>query len=56
MMPDVMPTTGPRNPTLPSASYRHPRTLRTALVLLALWAGLALYPGTREAFLSAGKD
>jgi ribose/xylose/arabinose/galactoside ABC-type transport system permease subunit len=54
MMPDVMPIPAPRNPTLPISSYRHPRTLRTAMVLLALWAGLALYPGTSEAFLSGG--
>jgi ABC-type xylose transport system permease subunit len=30
------------------------RSLRMVLVLLALWAGLALHPDTREAFLSAG--
>jgi ABC-type xylose transport system permease subunit len=30
------------------------RTLRTAFVLLLLWAGLATYPDTREAFLTAG--
>jgi D-xylose transport system permease protein len=29
------------------------RTLRTAFVLLLLWAGLATYPDTREAFLTA---
>ena len=29
------------------------RTLRTAFVLLLLWAGLASYPDTREAFLTA---
>jgi D-xylose transport system permease protein len=30
------------------------RSLRMVLVLLALWAGLAAYPETREAFLTAG--
>ena len=29
------------------------RTLRTAFVLLLLWAGLASYPDTREAFMTA---
>lgn len=30
------------------------RSLRMVLVLLALWAGLALHPETRDAFLTAG--
>jgi D-xylose transport system permease protein len=30
------------------------RTLRTAFVLIVLWAGLALYPETRAAFLTPG--
>src|SRR4051795_8563234 len=30
------------------------RALRMVLVLLALWAGLAMHPETREAFLTAG--
>jgi ABC-type xylose transport system permease subunit len=30
------------------------RSLRMVLVLLALWAGLAIHPDTRDAFLSAG--
>jgi len=44
-----------------AAPARHPlvellqaRSLRMVLVLLALWAGLGLYPETREAFLTAG--
>jgi D-xylose transport system permease protein len=53
MMPNVMPTTAPR-PAPPASGYRHPRTLRTALVLFLLWTGLALHPETREAFLTAG--
>jgi D-xylose transport system permease protein len=53
MMPNVLPRTAPRAPQ-PTSAYRHPRTLRTALVLLLLWAGLALYPDTRDAFLTPG--
>ncbi len=45
--------TAPRGP-LPATGFRQSRTLRTAWVLLLLWAGLALYPGTREAFLTPG--
>jgi D-xylose transport system permease protein len=44
-----------------AAPVRHPvleilqaRSLRMVLVLLALWAGLAIHPDTREAFLTAG--
>jgi ribose/xylose/arabinose/galactoside ABC-type transport system permease subunit len=33
---------------------RTPRTLRVTLVLIVLWAGLALYPETRGAFLTPG--
>ncbi len=32
----------------------HSSALRTASVLLLLWAGLVIYPGTREAFLTPG--
>jgi D-xylose transport system permease protein len=48
-------TTAPRSPQ-PGAStgLRTSRTLRTALVLFLLWAGLALYPETRAAFLTPG--
>jgi ribose/xylose/arabinose/galactoside ABC-type transport system permease subunit len=47
-----MPTTAPRPQS--ATGYSHPRTLRTALVLLLLWTGLALHPETREAFLTPG--
>ena len=49
------PTTAPRSPQPGAASgLRTSRTLRTALVLFLLWAGLALYPETRAAFLTPG--
>jgi D-xylose transport system permease protein len=54
MMPSVMPTTAPRPQPAATSGYSHPRTLRTALVLLLLWTGLALHPETREAFLTPG--
>jgi D-xylose transport system permease protein len=53
MIPNALPKSAPRAPQQPSV-YRHPRTLRTALVLLLLWTGLALYPDTRDAFLTPG--
>ncbi len=43
--------TAARNPVLGVLASR---SLRMVLVLLALWAGLALHPDTREAFLTAG--
>jgi D-xylose transport system permease protein len=46
-----MTTPAPRPPGL---GLRHSRSLRTTLVLLFLWAGLAAYPETREAFLTPG--
>jgi D-xylose transport system permease protein len=52
MVPSLMTSTAPRSAG--SAVLRHSRSLRTTLVLLALWAGLALYPETREAFLTPG--
>ena len=39
--------------TLAVSNVLGSRTLRTAFVLLLLWAGLATYPDTREAFLTA---
>ena len=39
--------------TLAASDVLGSRTLRTAFVLLLLWAGLATYPDTREAFLTA---
>jgi D-xylose transport system permease protein len=54
MMPNVMPTTAPRAAPPPTSGYRHPRTLRTAVVLLLLWTVLGLHPETREAFLTPG--
>jgi D-xylose transport system permease protein len=45
-------TTARPRPILPS--MRHSRTIRTALVLFLLWCGLALHPGTRDAFLTPG--
>jgi D-xylose transport system permease protein len=39
--------------TLAISDIAGSRTLRTAFVLLLLWAGLATYPDTREAFLTA---
>jgi D-xylose transport system permease protein len=55
MMQTVMSGTSPAGGT-PSvlSALRHSSTLRSALVLLLLWAGLALYPGTSEAFLRPG--
>jgi len=52
----------PASPETPAAAPAAPwpaallgvRWLRMVLVLLALWLGLALYPETREAFLTAG--
>jgi len=43
----------PRAPPVASG-VRDSRALRTAFVLLVLWAGLAAYPPTREAFLTPG--
>jgi len=37
-----------------AAGWRSSRNLRTSLVLIVLWAGLALHPGTRAAFLTPG--
>ena len=39
--------------TLAASDVLGSRTLRTAFVLMLLWAGLATYPDTREAFLTA---
>lgn len=50
-MNPVIPTGAPRAP-MSLAVLLHSSALRTASVLLLLWAGLALYPGTRDAFLS----
>jgi len=50
----VIATTAPRPPHPSSANLKSSRTLRTALVLIVLWAGLALYPETRAAFLTPG--
>ena len=42
-------------PRTQAPAMRFPgRTARLVLILFALWAGLGLYPDTREAFLSAG--
>jgi D-xylose transport system permease protein len=38
----------------PLAALRESRTVRTALVLVALWCMLGLHPDTREAFLTPG--
>jgi ABC-type xylose transport system permease subunit len=55
MMQTVMSGTSPvgASPSTLSA-LRHSSTVRSALVLLLLWAGLALYPGTSAAFLRPG--
>jgi D-xylose transport system permease protein len=45
-------TTAPRPPQ--ASALKSSRTLRTALVLIVLWAGLAIYPETRAAFLTPG--
>jgi D-xylose transport system permease protein len=52
MVPSLMSSTTPR--AAGAAVLRHSRSLRTTLVLLALWAGLALYPETSAAFLTPG--
>jgi D-xylose transport system permease protein len=41
-------------PAHPLVEIVRARSLRMVLVLFALWAGLALHPDTREAFLTAG--
>jgi D-xylose transport system permease protein len=48
MNPLALPTSAPRAP------LRQSRALRTATVLALLWLGLALLPGTRDAFLTPG--
>jgi D-xylose transport system permease protein len=53
MSQTVVPTSSERT-TLALSDIVGSRTLRTAFVLLLLWAGLATYPDTREAFLTAG--
>jgi D-xylose transport system permease protein len=52
MLQNVISTLAPRSPT--HSALRQSHTLRTALVLLVLWAALAAHPGTRGAFLTPG--
>jgi len=52
LLQTLLSTRPPRGPT-PSA-LRTSHTLRTTVVLLVLWAALAVHPGTRGAFLTPG--
>jgi D-xylose transport system permease protein len=47
-------TATPSRADRPLAALRQSRTVRTALVLLALWCLLGAHPDTREAFLTPG--
>jgi D-xylose transport system permease protein len=49
----AIPTTTARH-EIALADVLNSRTLRTAVVLMLLWIGLALHPETREAFVTAG--
>src|SRR3970282_2273834 len=46
-------TVAPARARVSLAELLDSRSIRTALVLLVLWAGLSLHPETREAFLTA---
>jgi D-xylose transport system permease protein len=55
MLPTAIVASSPTTPSGPrSSAFRSSRSLRTTVVLLVLWFGLALHPDTREAFLTPG--